>query len=203
MGANKAYLQIPKAFKSRPASATATTESIKLTEGKSTYCSSNDLDFSSLGDALKAYVATGYTNSTGTIWMTRVYDVPAGTGIFLKSSTTDTYKNMYLTKEDGVLKFCGIAGDGRDMNANRAYLQIPLGALSKTRSAFFGEASYAPEFCDDVIGIPVVFGTPTSIKKVTSEEAEGDDVWYNLNGQRVDNPGKGIYIRNGRKVVIK
>ena len=239
MGANKAYLQIPKTFKSRPASATATTESIKLTEGKSTYCSSNDLDFTSMGDALKAYVATGYTNSTGTIWMTRVYDVPAGTGIFLKgenkthsvptkvkggssqyesylvnmlvgtltkthiSSTTDTYKNMYLTKEDGVLKFCGIAGDGRDMNANRAYLQIPLGVLSKTRSASFGEASYAPEFCDDVIGIPVEFGSTTSIMKVSAEDTEGDNVWYNLNGQLVENPGKGLYIRNGRKVVIK
>ena len=239
MGANKAYLQIPKTFKSRPASATATTESIKLTEGKSTYCSSNDLDFTSMGDALKAYVATGYTNSTGTIWMTRVYDVPAGTGIFLKgenkthsvptkvkggssqyesylvnmlvgtltkthiSSTTDTYKNMYLTKEDGVLKFCGIAGDGRDMNANRAYLQIPLGVLSKTRSVSFGEASYAPEFCEDVIGIPVEFGSTTSMMKVSTEDVEGDNVWYNLNGQRVENPGKGLYIRNGRKVVIK
>ena len=239
MGANKAYLQIPKTFKSRPASATATTESIKLTEGKSTYCSSNDLDFTSMGDALKAYVATGYTNSTGTIWMTRVYEVPAGTGIFLKgenkthsvptkvkggssqyesylvnmlvgtltkthiSSTTNDYKNMYLTKEGGVLKFCGIAGDGRDMNANRAYLQIPLGVLSKTRSASFGEASYAPEFCDDVIGIPVEFGSTTSMMKVSTEDVEGDNVWYNLNGQRVENPGKGLYIRNGRKVVIK
>ena len=239
MGANKAYLQIPKTFKSRPTSATAATESIKLTEGKSTYCSSNDLDFTSMGDALKAYIATGYTNSTGTIWMTRVYDVPAGTGIFLKgenkthsvptkvkggtsqyesylvnmlvgtltktyiASTTDTYKNMYLTKENGVLKFCGISGDGRDMNANRAYLQVPLEVMSKTRSTSYDETSYKPEFCEDVIGIPVVFGTPTSIKKVASEEAEGDNVWYNLNGQRVDNPGKGIYIRNGRKVVIK
>ena len=239
MGANKAYLQIPKTFKSRPTSATAATESIKLTEGKSTYCSSNDLDFTSMGDALKAYIATGYTNSTGTIWMTRVYDVPAGTGIFLKgenkthsvptkvkggssqyesylvnmlvgtlaktyiTSTTGTYKNMYLTKEDGVLKFCGISGDGRDMNANRAYLQVPLEVMSKTRSTSYDETYYTPEFCEDVIGIPVVFGTPTSIKKVASEEAEGDNVWYNLNGQRVDNPGKGIYIRNGRKVGIK
>jgi hypothetical protein len=239
MGADKAYLQIPRTFKSRPTSATAATESIKLTEGKSTYCSSNDLDFTSMGDALKAYIATGYTNSTGTIWMTRVYEVPAGTGIFLKgenkthsvptkvkggssqyesylvnmlvgtltkthiSSTTDTYKNMYLTKEDGVLKICGIAGDGRDMNANRAYLQIPLGVLSKTRSASFGEASYAPEFCDDVIGIPVEFGSTTSMMKVSTEDVEGDNVWYNLNGQRVENPGKGLYIRNGRKVVIK
>lgn len=31
-----------------------------------------------------------------------------------------------------------------------------------------------------------------------------DDNWYNLNGMRVDAPsGKGIYIRNGRKVIVK
>jgi len=39
--------------------------------------------------------------------------------------------------------------------------------------------------------------------KVSTEDVEGDNVWYNLNGQRVENPGKGLYIRNGRKVVIK
>ena len=27
-------------------------------------------------------------------------------------------------------------------------------------------------------------------------------VWYNLNGQRVENPSKGIYIRNGKVVVV-
>ena len=31
----------------------------------------------------------------------------------------------------------------------------------------------------------------------------GIDIWYNLQGQRVDNLGKGIYIKNGRKIVIK
>ena len=30
-----------------------------------------------------------------------------------------------------------------------------------------------------------------------------NSVYYNLNGQRVDNPQKGIYIRNKKKIVIK
>jgi hypothetical protein len=242
MGANKAYLQIPKTFTERPMMASATSESITLTEGKSTYCSSNDLDFSTMGDALKAYAATGYTNGTGTIWMTRVYDVPAGMGIFLKGenkthsvptkiksstsqyesclenmlvgtltktyiqSSTDTYKNMYLTKENGVLKFCGIAGDGRDMSANKAYLQIPLSALSKTRGTESGEMpSYTLDFNDDVIGIPVLFelGSETGIMEANSEAKMANDIWYNLNGQRVENPGKGLYIRNGKKIIIR
>ena len=29
------------------------------------------------------------------------------------------------------------------------------------------------------------------------------DVYYNIQGQHVDNPSKGVFIRNGKKVVIK
>jgi hypothetical protein len=29
------------------------------------------------------------------------------------------------------------------------------------------------------------------------------DAYYTLQGQRVVNPGKGLYIKNGKKVVIK
>ena len=31
----------------------------------------------------------------------------------------------------------------------------------------------------------------------------GEDKWYNLNGQRVDHPTKGLYIKNGKKVLVK
>ena len=37
-------------------------------------------------------------------------------------------------------------------------------------------------------------------------EAEGErvkDVYYDLNGRAVENPAKGIYIINGKKVIIK
>ena len=45
---------------------------------------------------------------------------------------------------------------------------------------------------------------PTSIdNSVVSDEAAGDGVYYNLNGMRVEKPGKGVYVRNGKKVIIK
>ena len=40
------------------------------------------------------------------------------------------------------------------------------------------------------------------IDAIGNESAQ-PDVYYNLQGQRVDNPGKGVYIRNGKKVIIK
>ena len=41
----------------------------------------------------------------------------------------------------------------------------------------------------------------TAINGVRSAAAEAG-AYYSLNGQRVDNPSKGIYIRNGKKVIL-
>lgn len=47
-------------------------------------------------------------------------------------------------------------------------------------------------------------GDPSGIKQVGKEELPIDDVpVYNLNGQRVNHAVKGIYIKNGRKVLVK
>ena len=45
---------------------------------------------------------------------------------------------------------------------------------------------------------------PTGIDgPTTAEAADGDAAYYNLNGAHVEQPQRGIYIRNGRKIVIK
>lgn len=46
-------------------------------------------------------------------------------------------------------------------------------------------------------------GGATAIKTVKSETAAEDGVYYNLQGQRVDNPTKGLFIHNGKKVILK
>ena len=45
--------------------------------------------------------------------------------------------------------------------------------------------------------------TPTGIIGVNDDEADKPTVIYDLSGRRVTKPGKGIYIVNGKKVVIK
>ena len=57
------------------------------------------------------------------------------------------------------------------------------------------EGSSAPAF-NIIIG-----GETTNIKDIKA--VLGDDLYYNLSGQHVENPGKGLYIQNGKKVVIK
>lgn len=49
-------------------------------EGAATFCSSEALDFSGTDD-VKAYIVSAFNPSTGTVTLTRITDVPAGTGI--------------------------------------------------------------------------------------------------------------------------
>ena len=43
----------------------------------------------------------------------------------------------------------------------------------------------------------------TAVKGVSSVTAVTDNTYYDLQGRRVENPGKGLYILNGKKVVIR
>lgn len=49
----------------------------------------------------------------------------------------------------------------------------------------------------------VLDGTITGIKNVTSNEESRNDKFFNLSGQQVSQPTKGIYIKNGKKYIIK
>ncbi len=43
----------------------------------------------------------------------------------------------------------------------------------------------------------------TGIQTLKANQSAQDGVYYNLQGQRVDNPAKGLYIVNGKKVIVK
>ena len=48
-----------------------------------------------------------------------------------------------------------------------------------------------------------VTGVPTGINGINVDAAGEQGVYYNLQGVRVANPGKGVYIKNGKKVLVK
>ena len=91
---------------------------------------------------------------------------------------------------------------------NKCYLALltSMVAVSSTRSAEDDYKFEEPE----VIKLPIEFksigsegdGT-TGIRNLSPALSEGEGVYYNLQGQRVAKPGKGLYIRNGKVVVIK
>ena len=101
------------------------------------------------------------------------------------NETEGEYTNYYLSNGGSGVGFYKVNGSV-DLKANRAYLPL-----------LKGTASAGTRF----IGIDFGDGT-TSIREVKSGEVKGEE-WYTLQGQRVAKPGKGLYIHNGRKVVIK
>ena len=192
-------------------------EVIKISSaGQTTWCSAYDLDFTGVS-GLKAYTATGYHRTNGTIWLTRVNEVPAGEGILLigdegeykvpQKATTAYYANLmvgtleattinetdgeytnyYLSNGDYGVGFYKVNGSVA-LKANRAYL--PLKSTVSSTRGFIGF-----DFDEDL-------GGTTSIQS-SMINVQSSDVYYNLQGQRVNNPGKGLYILNGKKVLIK
>lgn len=70
--------------------------------------------------------------------------------------------------------------------ANKAYLKIPTGSTPARLGIIFDE------------------GETTTISELKAQKTVIDDgAYYNLAGQRVDKPTKGLYIVNGKKVIIK
>jgi hypothetical protein len=90
---------------------------------------------------------------------------------------------------------------------NRSYLQIPKRDSAAGVRGMNGHAS----FCKMVISDrddDMIFGGMNGDAETTGiintlQRVGEQDVYYNLQGQRVDRPRKGIYIHNGRRVVIR
>ncbi len=228
--AGTCYLHMPVTSFADPI--TGETQTIEIpSSGKYTYCPSVDLDFTDV-DGLKAYIATGIEES-GKLWLSKVENVQAGTALFLKgdagsysvpsvggqtefanllkgsatesitlSQTTGDYTNYYLNTSGTFVLF----GETEvEYPAGRSYLQIPTaflaGASAGTRSV---ESAVIGSEEAEVISMEVIFGDGTTgINALKQQTAVEDDVYYNLQGQRVDNPGKGLYIKNGKKVIVR
>lgn len=86
----------------------------------------------------------------------------------------------------GVLGFYKLP-DGSYMKPNRAWLS---GNFTTT------SGKLTIEFDDEGV-------TEIQTPLLLEGQGEATDVWYNLQGQRVDTPRHGIYIHNGKKVVVK
>ncbi len=120
--------------------------------------------------------------------------------------TTDGDMTNYYLKGNQLLK----ATDGGNTIGNgKAYMQIPTKHVTRSmedivNNLIYGISGDEPE----VISIPVVNargingdGTTNIREKLTPEQT--NDVYYNLQGQRVEHPTKGLYIKNGKKIVVQ
>lgn len=179
--------------------------------GWATFVSDFDLDFSKAQTGLAAYAVTGHEASAITKdAVTSI--VPAGTplllngdastdytipvslttgtapaGNLLKAGTgasvaSETGKTKYaLSFEGGVACFKKITA-AREIPAGKAYLE-------------FNETIEAREFF-------ALDEETTGVADVRVKMADGRSEYFNLAGQRVAQPTRGLYIVNGRKVLV-
>ena len=182
--------------------------------GGSTLVSTNALDFTGLD--VFAYVATAISGNTVTF--SKVEKVPANTPLFLTAAeavsvdvpvldgeeetvTTNYLKGsateatvldptdaatyyIYGVNND-VAGFYKLAGESGTISsaAGKAYLEVP--------------AVSSPSFLNISFG-----GGTTAIEDAVKSDELREKSYYNLAGQRVDQPTKGLYIVNGKKVII-
>lgn len=136
-------------------------------------------------------------------------EIPYGQAVILKSSASSitlTYDELYgtlsgnqlvgttaaitnpgnayvLNKKNGVVGFYKLSASGT-IGANKAYLTYTPSASAPARE-FFG------------------FSETTGIEMPKAEVVETDAEVYDLQGRKVAQPTKGLYIVNGKKIVLK
>ena len=103
---------------------------------------------------------------------------------------------------------------GSTCTANHAYLSLPTKVLAWNGQTF-GQVMDQYETTGEVAslknGMRIIFSdgsdwvedVPTSITTIKDKNRVFDNYYYTLQGVRVEKPLKGIYIHNGKKVVIK
>lgn len=108
--------------------------------------------------------------------------------IYLSASaaSTLTLTNAYLVSNSGSQKAEFRKTTSGTLAANKAYLKLPSGSSARLSIVFNDDDSET-----------------TGVLDVQKHTTQSDNVYYNLRGMQVDKPTKGLYIMNGKKVIVK
>ena len=194
--------------------------------GIMSYASDNVLDFSNVGE-LTAHYASSFAataNNAGVLTMTQVETTPAGEGLMLKGTANETFyvpalfnltpealtgnnlkgltkitevettegdkTNFILSQQKGVIAWYPLAAKYA-LKAHSAYLQL----LTNDVFTGVGTRAISMEFED---------GVTTGFIQIATGEAEDGD-WYGIDGIKFNQKPtqRGVYINNGRKVIVK
>ena len=205
--ANEVVLSVTATRNIETITITYTTENQTLTPAKeyTTLTSAYALDFTNV-EGLKAYIATSVADNK--VQTMQVNKVPANTGLVLVKSSGTSFNVPVFdgTGADDVSanKMVGSATATTAVEANGGYI-LKDGefhpATAGTLAA--GKAYLKIAVANSNAPLEIDLGETTGVSTLNVERGTLNGEVYNLNGQRVAQPTKGLYIVNGKKIVIK
>ena len=171
--------------------------------GWATYCSEFALDFTDV-TGLTAYTAS---KEGSVVKFNKVTGkVPANTGLLVSGTTSDVPVTTGASAVENILK--GVTTE--TVKAAGAVFVLKQGAnglgFYKNTSAFTLRANSAYLDASDVATARAFIALEdeaTGIENLTPTLSKGEGVVLDLSGRRVAKPAKGLYIVNGKKVVVK
>ena len=115
---------------------------------------------------------------------------------------TDGEGDDYTGTMIGVYKTGTVAENNIFLSDNKFWYSTGVTKIKAFRAVFdFGDIVLNTVGGSDAPVFISFDGETTGINNV--KQTVGDNKYYNLSGQQVENPGKGLYIQNGKKVIIK
>ena len=133
------------------------------------------------------------------------YDLSTKTIKFIGQNTTVHKNGKVSSVTGGNYRF---VGETKAVSTENIYC-INAAGNQFVLKATGGSPAFRPFFKADMFDRTVTSlgigngGGTTGIETMSDVRSVMSDVWYDLQGRRVENPTKGVYIKNGRKVVIK
>ncbi|MBQ9356610.1 MAG: chitobiase/beta-hexosaminidase C-terminal domain-containing protein [Prevotella sp.] len=167
--------------------------------GYATFCTTSNLDFT--GTGVIAYKATVADSK---VTFTEVSQVPANKGMLLKGDEGTYYIPVVASATDFETALVGVttatevaAGSFVLMNGERGV------GFYKTNNAFTvgANTAYLPATASARTFIGFSDDTTTGISATQMNDVNSEV--YDLQGRRVAQPQRGLYIVNGKKVVVK
>ena len=194
--------------------------------GMATFSSESALDFTQV-EGLEAYIVSEFDHVNRKLTLIKLDKTPACTGLLLRGAPglyqipsandvagvenllvpilnditlypTETvdevdYTNFVLTKYNGSVGFFRFE-EPQSYPAGKAYLRIDSSLVPAVNNGQGnGVAGFILTFDDD---------EATGIVEISAATSDATTI-YNLSGQRVNHTQKGVYIVNGKKVLVK
>ena len=166
-----------------------------------------------LPSGLKAYTVTGISSSEAEVSQALDY-IPAGQAVLIENSAktactaeavTSLETCLMTTDENNLLQWLTApkdvtVGEGYTLYKDE-FVMVSSGMLPAGIAFLPTESSSAARR----LTISGGMGEATDIDKVSTDTEETEATWYSLDGKKLSGKpaGKGVYLRNGKKVVIK